>query len=87
MIGLYVSYATPIFLRITSGRHAFSPGYFTLGRWYMPIGIVAVSWVAFIVVLLLFPSSQTTTAQGMSEYRFVRARLGANVWIVQTMRS
>ena len=35
----------------------------------MPVGIVAVSWVAFIVVLLLFPSSQTTSAQGMSEYR------------------
>jgi len=65
VIGLYVSYATPIFLRITSGRNALSPGFFTLGRWYMPVGIVAVSWVAFIVVLLLFPS-QTTSAQGMN---------------------
>jgi len=66
VIGLYVSYATPIFLRITSGRNAISPGYFTLGRWYMPIGIVAVSWVAFIVVLLFFPSAQATSAQGMN---------------------
>ncbi|KAH0836847.1 amino acid/polyamine transporter I [Lanmaoa asiatica] len=66
VIGLYVSYGTPIFLRITSGRNAFTPGFFTLGRWYMPIGIIAVSWVAFIVVLLLFPPSQTTSAQGMN---------------------
>jgi hypothetical protein len=35
----------------------------------MPVGIVAVSWVAFIIVLLLFPPSQATSAQGMSEYR------------------
>lgn len=35
----------------------------------MPVGIVAVSWVAFIVVLLLFPASQATSAQSMSEYR------------------
>ncbi|KAN0088292.1 Amino acid/polyamine transporter I [Tylopilus felleus] len=66
VIGLYVSYSTPIFLRITSGRNALSPGFFSLGRWYLPIGIVAVSWVAFIVVLLFFPSSQTTSAPGMN---------------------
>ncbi|KAG9313229.1 amino acid transporter [Chiua virens] len=66
VIGLYVSYATPIFLRITSGRGALTPGYFSLGRWYMPIGVIAVSWVAFIVVLLLFPPSQTATAEGMN---------------------
>ncbi|KAF9224127.1 amino acid transporter [Gyrodon lividus] len=66
VIGLYVSYATPIFLRITSGRNKLVPGTFTLGKWYMPIGIIAVAWVIFIVVLLLFPSFQTVTAQGMN---------------------
>ena len=75
VIGLYVSYATPIFLRVIAGQDALSPGYFTLGRWYKPIGIVAVSWVAFIVVLLMFPSSQTTTAQNMSAYPFARTRV------------
>ena len=68
VIGLYVSYAAPIFLRITSGRDKFVPGTFTLGRWYMPIGIVAVAWVTFIVILLLFPPSQATNAKNMSEY-------------------
>ncbi|EIW75120.1 amino acid transporter [Coniophora puteana RWD-64-598 SS2] len=66
VIGLYVSYATPIFLRITSGRNKLVPGTFTLGRWYMPIGIVAVSWVTFIVILLLFPPSQAPTAPSMN---------------------
>lgn len=66
VIGLYVSYATPIFLRITSGRDKLVPGPFSLGRWYMPIGIIAVAWVLFIVVLLVFPPTQTTTAVGMN---------------------
>lgn len=67
VIGLYTSYVTPIFLRITSGRDKLVKGPFSLGKWYMPIGIVAVAWVSFIVVLLLFPSGSTTTAQTMSE--------------------
>ncbi|RDX46596.1 hypothetical protein OH76DRAFT_1443121 [Lentinus brumalis] len=66
VIGLYTSYATPIFLRVTSGREKLVPGPFSLGRWYMPVGSVAVIWVAFIVVLLSFPSSQTTTPVQMN---------------------
>ncbi|KDQ51768.1 hypothetical protein JAAARDRAFT_62297 [Jaapia argillacea MUCL 33604] len=66
VIGLYVSYATPIFLRITSGRNKLVPGPFSLGKWYMPLGIVAVSWVVFIVVLLVFPPASTVTPQSMN---------------------
>jgi len=66
VIGLYTSYAAPIFLRITTGRSSFAPGPFSLGRWAVPVGIIAVSWVAYIVVLLFFPAGQTTTAQGMN---------------------
>lgn len=32
----------------------------------MPIGCISVAWVTFIVILLCFPSSQTTTADEMS---------------------
>ena len=67
VIGLYVSYVTPIFLRITSGREKLVPGPFTLGKWYLPIGIVAVSWVTFITVLLLFPLGVNPTPDTMSE--------------------
>jgi hypothetical protein len=58
---------TPIFLRITSGRNKLVPGPFSLGRWYLPIGIVAVSWVCFITILLLFPPESNPTAGSMSE--------------------
>ncbi|KAI0629994.1 amino acid transporter [Trametes polyzona] len=66
VIGLYTSYAAPIFLRITTGRHKLVPGPFTLGRWSTLIGAIAVAWVTFIVVLLCFPPSQTTTAAEMN---------------------
>jgi len=66
VIGLYTSYAAPIFLRITSGRDKFVPGPFTLGRWYFPLGIIAVAWVSFIVILLMFPSSSAARAPNMN---------------------
>ena len=66
MIGLYTSYVTPIFLRITSGRNKFVPGPFHLGRWYLITGVVAVAWVSFIIVLLLFPPGNAVTAESMS---------------------
>ncbi|KZT69568.1 amino acid transporter [Daedalea quercina L-15889] len=66
VIGMYISYATPIFLRITSGRHKLARGPFSLGILYMPIGAVAVAWVAFIVVLLCFPMSGIVGEQTMN---------------------
>lgn len=66
VIGLYLSYTVPIFLRITSGRDKLVPGPFSLGRWYLPIGIIAVAWVSFIIVLLLFPGFQDPTPETTS---------------------
>jgi len=66
VIGLYVSYAAPIFLRITSGRNKLVPGVFSLGKWYLPIGAIAVAWVTFVVILLCFPAAQAVPAQEMS---------------------
>ncbi|KAL5507255.1 hypothetical protein ACEPAH_6711 [Sanghuangporus vaninii] len=66
VIGLYTSYATPIFLRITSGRNKFIPGPFSLGRWGIPLGCVSVAWVSFIIVLLMFPPGQKVDAEDMN---------------------
>ncbi|EKM56083.1 uncharacterized protein PHACADRAFT_257146 [Phanerochaete carnosa HHB-10118-sp] len=66
VIGLYISYITPIFLRLTSGRNKLVPGPFSLGRWYMPLGIIAVAWVCFITLLLLFPPVAHPTAGTMN---------------------
>ncbi|KAG9315891.1 amino acid/polyamine transporter I [Chiua virens] len=66
VIGLDVSYVTPIFLRMTSGHDKFKPGPFHLGRWSRWIGAMGVIWVAFMVVMLLFPWSQTPDAESMN---------------------
>ncbi|KAF9465588.1 amino acid transporter [Collybia nuda] len=66
VVGLYTSYTIPIVLRLTSGRHKFVPGPFSLGRWSLPIGIIAVSWATFVSILLLFPLSQMPSAEEMN---------------------
>ncbi|KAI0705727.1 hypothetical protein C8T65DRAFT_830503 [Cerioporus squamosus] len=55
VVGLYISYITPIFLRLTFWRKKFKPGPFSLGRWQLPIGIIAVAWVGFVTVLFVVP--------------------------------
>ncbi|MBI1759546.1 MAG: amino acid permease [Actinobacteria bacterium] len=54
VIGLYIAYVIPTFLRLRQGAN-FVPGPWNLGRWSRPIGIVAVIWVAFISVLFMLP--------------------------------
>ncbi|KAJ6485804.1 amino acid/polyamine transporter I [Mycena sanguinolenta] len=66
VIGLYTSYAAPILLRLTSGRNKLEPGPFSLGRWSTPIGAIAVSWVTFVTVMLLFPPARGPTAASMN---------------------
>jgi amino acid permease (GABA permease) len=53
VIGLYIAYATPVFLRRTNPT--FEPGPWNLGRWSAPIGWIAVVWVAIIVILFMLP--------------------------------
>ncbi|KAI8069373.1 amino acid transporter [Gongronella butleri] len=60
-ISLYISYAIPIFCRITIGRKHFVPGPFHLGRWATPIGAIASLWTLFISVIFLFPYSLPVT--------------------------
>src|SRR3954470_18091594 len=54
VIGLYIAYVLPTFLRLRQGD-AFEPGPWHLGRWSRPIGIIAVAWVVFITVLFMLP--------------------------------
>jgi hypothetical protein len=87
VIGLYTSYAAPIFLRITSGRDKLVPGPFSLGKWFIPIGAVAVVWVSFIDVLLIFPSIRPVHAQNMSEFQPCFRRLSRNPTLQTTRLS
>ncbi|TFK85161.1 amino acid transporter [Polyporus arcularius HHB13444] len=66
VIALYTSYNMPIILRLTSGRRTFVPGPFSLGRWYMPVGIVSITWTAFVIMLCLFPTNPNPNADTMN---------------------
>ncbi|KAI0708122.1 APC amino acid permease [Cerioporus squamosus] len=43
-----------------------TPGPFTLGRFGLPVAIVAVAWMAFSVIILAFPTAPAPDAQGMN---------------------
>jgi amino acid permease (GABA permease) len=60
VIGLYVAYVLPTFLRLRLGS-SFQPGPWQLGRWSRPIGIIAVAWVVFITVLFMLPTASPIT--------------------------
>jgi amino acid transporter len=53
-IGLYVAYIIPIYLRFKQGD-AFEAGPWSLGRWYKPLNIISMIWVAFICILFIMP--------------------------------
>jgi amino acid transporter len=54
VIGLYIAYVIPTFLRLRAGD-AFVPGRWNLGKWSKPIGTIAVIWVLFICIVLMMP--------------------------------
>ena len=59
VIGLYISYVVPVFLRLRNP--GFVQGPWNLGRWSRPIGWAAVLWVCFIVVLFMLPPAYPVT--------------------------
>ncbi|WP_042415116.1 amino acid permease [Streptacidiphilus anmyonensis] len=61
VIGLYIAYVIPTFLRVRLGE-SFVRGPWHLGRWSRPIGIAAVTWVVVITVLFMLPTANPVTA-------------------------
>ena len=55
VIGLYIAYGIPIYLRWRAGN-AFEPGAWTLGKHYRWINPIAVLWIVFVVILFLMPT-------------------------------
>ena len=59
VIGLYIAYLTPVFLRRINGQ-AFQPGPWVLSKTWGPIiNWIAIIWVVFIVILLMLPQYNT----------------------------
>jgi amino acid transporter len=56
VIGLYIAYAIPIYLRLKQGD-AWEPGEWNLGSRYKIIGWTAVIWIGFISILFILPTN------------------------------
>jgi amino acid transporter len=56
VIGLYIAYVTPTYLRLRQGA-SFKRGPWHLGRWSYLIGTIAVVWVVFITILFMLPTA------------------------------
>ncbi|MDQ3403176.1 MAG: amino acid permease [Actinomycetota bacterium] len=81
VVGLYVAYVIPIFLRVRLGDD-FERGPWHLGRWSRPIGIIACVWVCFIFVLFMLPQVSPITAAtfNYTPIAFLVVLGGAAVW-------
>ena len=81
VIGLYVAYIAPVFLRLLAGSK-FQEGPWTLGRWSRPIGIVATIWVAIIFVLFMLPQAYPITINNFNyaPVVFLIVLGGAAIW-------
>ena len=65
-IGLYLSYGIPLLLKVRAIRQgvwvAAANGPWSLGRWSVPVNLVALAWIAFITVLFVLPPNHLTGA-------------------------
>jgi amino acid permease (GABA permease) len=59
VIGLYIAYVAPVFLRLRNPD--FRPGPWNLGRWSAPVGWTAIVWVGIICVLFVLPTASPIT--------------------------
>jgi amino acid transporter len=88
VIGLYIAYGIPIFLRLRAGD-SFKPGPWNLGRWSRPIGIIAVAWICLISILFVLPTVFPVTL-GNFNYTIVAFAVvlgGTSIWWVVSAKN
>ncbi len=86
VIGLYISYVTPVALRLLNPDFVRGPWH--LGRWSRPIGWTAVVWVGLITVLFMLPPAYPVTRLSFN-YSVVAVLVvlgGAGLWWVLSAR-
>jgi amino acid permease (GABA permease) len=87
VIGLYIAYVAPVFLRLRNPD--FQRGPWHLGKWSRPIGWTAVVWVAIICVLFVLP---TAGPIGVANFNYTIVAVavvlgGAWLWWVASART
>ncbi|MFI6347946.1 amino acid permease [Streptomyces sp. NPDC050560] len=87
VVGLFLAYAVPIFLRLRLGAE-FQPGPWQLGRWSRVVATVAVLWIVFSSVLFMLPQASPISA---GSFNYAPLALGAvllvaTVWWFATAR-
>jgi hypothetical protein len=82
-IALYGSYAVPVFLawRARRAGRFTKPGPWNLGRWSNVINVIAVLWVAMVMVLFVLPPNQ------LAGYTFAGCLLALAIYWFGYMRS
>jgi len=65
VVALYMAYIIPIISRFAGGTE-WTPGPFNLGRLGLPVAVVAVAWMIFSIVILVFPTSPDPTGPEMN---------------------
>ncbi len=87
VIGLYVAYVSPVFLRVRAGDK-FQKGPWSLGRWGRPIGAVATLWVILIFFLFMLPQVQPINVStfNYAPVVFLVVLGGASLWYAVSAR-
>ncbi|MFG2054939.1 amino acid permease [Micromonospora sp. NPDC048930] len=86
VIGLYIAYVAPVFLRRRTADFAVGP--WNLGRWSAPVGWTAIVWVVIICVLFVLPTASPITASTFN-YTIVAVGIvlgGAWLWWLLSAR-
>lgn len=67
VVGNYISWGTPILLRLTTGKMKFVPGPFYLGDTFSQIvNWITIVYICFIVLMMLFPSTKHVDKETMN---------------------
>jgi amino acid permease (GABA permease) len=88
VIGLYIAYAIPVFLRLRAGG-SFQRGPWHLGRWSYLVGWIAVIWVVFITILFMLPQLSPPGKWANFNYASVAVGVvvfGAGGWYLASAR-
>lgn len=89
VIGLYISYSIPIFLRATVARNSFEPGPWNLGKFSIPVAAISCSWIFFITIILLFPAEPDPEASELNwGFLIIGVVLGGSLiaWILSARK-